>query len=406
MSSSIKVCNLDKTFVLSEPGKSVSLFDALRNGNVEEHVRKIEALSGINLEIEEGERVGIIGPNGAGKTTLLSILAGLSAPSSGSVEVKGDVHAMLTIGAVLKEELTGRENIYLDATVHGASREQVDATVEDIIAFSELEEFIERPVRTYSSGMKARLAFSMGVFIDPDILILDETLSVGDVFFSQKATIRMKEIARKGRIVILVTHSSGAIVDMCTRCLWIDAGKLIMDGDPNEVTSAYEASVRNADEKALARKFGAASKIEKRPNIGVIGQVDILQKGESCKASVAAFEPLTMQVTGELKQHSASCDLEFEIRRVDNRRIWHSSLRKNVRRMPETGEFVVCVVMDPFIFCADLYCLEVRLVDEHGVCDVATRVFEVIDEEGQFGGQPLLLYAPTIKTRRLKETGS
>jgi len=249
MSASLKVNGLSKVFSLAAVGgRAVSLFEALRLGQPQESIRKVQALDDVSFTISEGERVGIIGPNGAGKTTLLSLLAGITKPTSGTIEVEGDIHAMLTIGAVVKEEMTGRENIYLDATIHGRSNEQINAVAEEIIEFTELGEYIERPVRTYSSGMKARLAFSMGTFIEPDILILDETLAVGDVFFAQKASRRMKAVAKRGRIVILVTHATNAIVEMCTRCLWIDNGRLVMDGDPKKVTAAYEASVRQADE--------------------------------------------------------------------------------------------------------------------------------------------------------------
>jgi len=161
MKASIKVNGLSKVFSLANvSGRAVSLLEALRLGQPQESIRKVHALDDISFSISEGERVGIIGPNGAGKTTLLSLLAGITEPTSGTIEIEGDIHAMLTIGAVLKEEMTGRENIYLDATIHGRTKEQISAVAEEIIAFTELGEFIERPVRTYSSGMKARLAFS------------------------------------------------------------------------------------------------------------------------------------------------------------------------------------------------------------------------------------------------------
>lgn len=252
MRASIQVRNLSKVFALAaKEGQPVGLLEALRQGAPSGDTREVRALDGISFSIAEGERVGIIGRNGAGKTTLLSILASLSKPSAGTVNVDGDVHAMLTIGAVLREDLTGRDNILLDAAVHGHGPEAVDTVIGDIVAFAELGDFIERPVRTYSSGMKARLAFSMSAFIDPDILILDETLAVGDVFFSQKAGQRMKEIAARGRIVVFVTHATSAIREMCTRCLWLEQGRLRMDGAPDEVTAAYEASLRDADEAAL-----------------------------------------------------------------------------------------------------------------------------------------------------------
>src|SRR5258705_10546102 len=166
MRAAIRVRDVGKVFALAENGGGpVSLMRALRAGKRNVESRLVHALEGINFEIGESERVGIIGRNGAGKTTLLSIMAGLTEPTSGRVEVDGDVHAMLTIGAVLRDDMTGRDNIYLDAAVHGRSRDETDAIAGCIVEFSELGEFIDRPVRTYSSGMKARLAFAMGAFI-------------------------------------------------------------------------------------------------------------------------------------------------------------------------------------------------------------------------------------------------
>ncbi len=405
MSASVKVNGLTKVFTLAPGGgRPVSLFEALRLGKPQANIREVRALDDVSFSIVEGERVGIIGPNGAGKTTLLSLLAGITEPTSGTFEIDGDVHAMLTIGAVLNNMMTGRENIYLDATVHGRSKEQIDAVVEEIIEFAELGEYIERPVFTYSSGMRARLAFSMGVFIDPDILILDETLSVGDAFFAQKAGRRMKEVAAKGRIVILVTHSTGAVVDMCTRCLWFENGRIVMDGDPKKVTSAYEASVRQTDEAALKRKFGTDHNVETRPEVGVIERVDIVQGGEKCKAGVAAFAPVSFQISGALGQQVNDCDIQITMLRVDGRKIWHSGLRQSGQSLPAHGDFNVEVTLDPFILGADLYRLDVSLVDSLGVCCAASRVFEVVDEEGQIGGVPLLFYPPEIITRRIEDT--
>ena len=217
--------------------------------------REIRALQRVSFSIGSGERVGIIGRNGAGKTTLLSLLAGIAQPTSGEIEVLGNVHAMLTIGMVLRDEATGRENIFLDGAVHGHSPELIEELVPKIIDFVELGEFIDRPVRTYSSGMKARLAFTMGAFTVSDILIIDETLSVGDAAFSRKATRRMKELASEGQIVIAVSHSLSSIVEICDRCLWLDGGRLVMDGPAQEVTKAYAQAVDAADEAELKQKF-------------------------------------------------------------------------------------------------------------------------------------------------------
>lgn len=400
--ASIKVKDLTKVFALADRGAGpVSLLAALRAGTPGIRTREVRALDGVSFDVGEGERIGIIGANGAGKTTLLSILAGVASATTGIFDVSGELHAMLSIGAVLRDDLTGRENIDLDASIHGRSRAESVNISEEIIEFSDLGDFIDRPVRTYSSGMKARLAFSMGAFIDPDILIIDETLSVGDVFFAQKASRKMKEIAARGRIVIIVAHSMASVVEMCSRCLWLDHGRIVMDGDPKSVTAAYEQSVRESDEAVLARKFEQAGRSSKSngSDQGALTAIRLIQDEKERGAALAAMRPLQVEISGTLKRAQRGCRLSLSILRVDGRLVWlHDSTEAGVR-LPGEGPFEVDLVMDPFILGADLYRLDVKLVDESGEVDSLARVFEVLDAEGQFGGSPLLFYPPQISGR-------
>jgi len=394
----VHVRNVCKTFSLAELGSGpVSLREALRSGKREVTHREVRALQDVSFDIREGERVGVIGRNGAGKTTLLSMLAGVTEPSSGQIDIAGDVHAMLTIGAVLRDEATGRENIYLDGAVHGKSRSEIEAHVEEVIAFSELGDFIDRPVRTYSSGMKARLAFSMGAFVEPDVLIIDETLSVGDAFFSAKAALRMKEITAQGRIVIVVSHALGVIDEICSRCIWLDQGKLVMDGPAREVTKAYELAVAQADEAELAAKFGRGEPLLRRPEAGRIGDVRLGQAGATITTSARALQALRIDLTGELLYSAVAADIGLSIARVDGRRILERRLSEGATRLPATGPFTASVSLDPMILGAGLYRFELMLLDEHGPIDAIHRIVEIIDEEGQFGGAPLLLYPPQIR---------
>jgi lipopolysaccharide transport system ATP-binding protein len=399
-SASIKVDNLTKVFPLIERGSGpVSLLTALRKGTLETRIREVRALDGVSFEVAEGERVGIIGPNGAGKTTLLSILAGVASTTTGSVEIVGDVHAMLSIGAVLRNDLTGRENIDLDASIHGRSDAQIDSFRDEVVEFSELGDFIDRPVRTYSSGMRARLAFSMGAFIDPDILILDETLSVGDHFFSQKASRKMREIAAKGRIVIVVAHAMSVLVEMCSRCLWIDHGRIVMDGDPKSVTSAYEQSTRSADEQDLIRKFERVGRPGQNDRErGVLTNVQLIQDQREQRAILAAMKPLEIRIAGSLREPKGRCSLSLSILRVDGRLVWLQNSNEAGLSLPAKGPFELHLTMDPFILGADLYRLDIDLVDEAGNRDRLTRIFEVVDVEGQWGGKPLLLHSPAIRS--------
>lgn len=402
MDAHVSVRSVSKSFALARLGRGpVSMREALRTGQRHTTQREVCALQDVSFDIRQGERIGIIGRNGAGKTTLLSILAGIAEPSSGQIAITGDVHAMLSIGAVLRDDTTGRENIYLDGAVHGKNRDEIDAHVDEVIAFSELSEFIDRPVRTYSSGMKARLAFSMGAFIEPDILIIDETLSVGDAFFSAKAAKRMKDITAQGRIVIVVSHALGVIDEICTRCLWLDQGKLVMDGPAKEVTKAYERAVAQADEAELAAKFGRAPAILRRAEAGCLGDLHLDQLGAVVSTSARALVPLRLSVSGQLLQAVGPTDLGLSILRVDGRPILDRRLSQEAAPLPATGPFDAAVTFDPMILGAGLYRFELTLLDERGPIDAIHRVVEILDEEGQFGGAPLLLYPPDI-TAELK----
>jgi lipopolysaccharide transport system ATP-binding protein len=400
MKALIRAHHVSKVFALAESGGGpVSLLAALRAGKRETTHRQVRALRDVSFEIHEGERVGIIGRNGAGKTTLLSMLSGITVPTTGELEIQGDVHAMLTIGAVLREDLTGRENIHLDGAIHGKGSEEIESHVCEIIAFSELDEFIDRPVLTYSSGMKARLAFSMGAFVNPDILIIDETLSVGDVFFSQKADKRMKEITRQGRIVIVASHGLGLIDEMCSRCLWLDQGKLVMDGPPADVTRAYQAAVERVDEAELAAKFGAGEKVSQRTDVGRLKAVTLEQERHPLAATARAFVPLHVIIDGEIGKLAGSADIRLSILRVDGRQIMSRHLSEAGKALPQEGPFTASVAFDPLILGEGLYRFEVTLMDADGSVDAVHRVVEILDEEGQFGGVPLLYSPPIISAK-------
>ena len=254
----IVVQNLTKIFPLSARDTSLSLFKALfrKGGVVSGEGRSITAVNDVSFEINEGDRVGVIGRNGAGKTTLLQMMSGLGEPTSGTVEVDGSVHCVMTLGIGIREQCTGRENIYLSGEVDGLSHAQTDEMIDDIIAFTELGQFIDYPVRTYSSGMKTRLAFAMITHIEPEILMIDEALSAGDVRFAYKASEKMKEICDKGKIIVVVSHGLSTIEKMCNRCLWMDHGRVIMDGKPKEVVNAYKDSVHEGEEARMTDRLG------------------------------------------------------------------------------------------------------------------------------------------------------
>jgi ABC-type polysaccharide/polyol phosphate transport system ATPase subunit len=211
--------------------------------DTKEYYKEVHALLNIFFKVRKGEALGIVGMNGSGKSTLLQILAGTLTPSSGKAHCIGRVAALLELGSGFNPEFTGRENIYLNCAVLGLNKLEIEARINQIIEFSELGEFIEQPVKTYSSGMVVRLAFAAISHVDPDILIVDEALAVGDSYFQHKCTRKIREFKERGGTLLLVSHDPGAIKSICTRCILLDRGKLIKDGPAESVLDYYNAMI-------------------------------------------------------------------------------------------------------------------------------------------------------------------
>jgi ABC-2 type transport system ATP-binding protein len=205
------------------------------------------ALRDIDLEVGRGETVGLIGPNGSGKSTLLKVLAGILAPTTGTVEVHGRVASLLELGAGFSGELTGRENIYLNASILGLSKREIDRNFDAIVAFSELEPFIDNQVKHYSSGMYVRLGFAVAVHVDPDILLVDEVLAVGDEAFANKCLARVAEFQQQGKTILFVTHGLDLIAQICNRAVVLNHGRMLYEGDPAEAVERLRAFMGTAE---------------------------------------------------------------------------------------------------------------------------------------------------------------
>ncbi len=210
----------------------------------ESDTREFWALQDISFEVKRGEAFGIIGRNGAGKSTALKILSRIMKPTSGRMVVDGRLSALIEVTAGFHQDLTGRENIFLNGTILGMSKREIESKIDQIIAFSGIEEFIDTPVKRYSSGMFARLGFSVASHVDPEVLIVDEVLSVGDYAFQQKCVARMKEVLRGGATVLIVSHNLKTIADFCHRCLLLERGRILMIGSPNNVIQSYMKNPR------------------------------------------------------------------------------------------------------------------------------------------------------------------
>jgi ABC-type polysaccharide/polyol phosphate transport system ATPase subunit len=214
------------------------------------------ALRDVSFRLVHGESLAIIGPNGAGKSTLLQVLAGIITPSEGSIEVRGQISSLLTLGAGFDQDLTGRENILLAGAFLGIDPAQMKRRLEGIIAFADIGQFIDAPIKTYSSGMRARLGFSIATSVDPDVLLLDEVLATGDQVFRAKSKARVLEIAAAAKAVVLVTHDMNWVTEFCNRALLIEKGHVIAEGDPAEVVALHQ---EHSEQERAAKAAALAS---------------------------------------------------------------------------------------------------------------------------------------------------
>ena len=213
-----------------------AFINLFRGGN---RYEEFWALKGVSLSVRRGEAVGIIGKNGAGKSTLFKVMCGVLRPERGTVEIRGRISPLIELEAGFHPELTGIENIYLNGAIYGMTRREVQRKLPQIVEFSGLGKFIHSPIRTYSSGMHARLGFSLAINVDADILLVDEVLAVGDAEFQEKCYRRIKGMRQEGVTIVYVSHNLNSVVDICDRALWLDEGEIRMEGDPEEVVKSY-----------------------------------------------------------------------------------------------------------------------------------------------------------------------
>jgi len=242
LSESIRIEHLSKRYTLGAMQHETMLREALlnlvRRGSRREK-ETILALNDVTFNVDVGEVVGIIGRNGAGKSTLLKVLSKITYPTSGRIKVKGRVASLIEVGTGFHDELTGRENIYLNGSILGMRKREIDERIDQIIEFSGVEKFVDTPIKRYSSGMRLRLGFAVAAHMDPDVLFVDEVLAVGDQEFQKKCLNAMDELRSGGRTVLFVSHNMAAIENLCPRTVWIDGGQVRQDGATNEVIAAY-----------------------------------------------------------------------------------------------------------------------------------------------------------------------
>ncbi len=277
------------------------------------------ALKNVSLDVHEGEVLGLIGRNGAGKTTLLKILSRITQPTTGFAKIHGRVGSLLEVGTGFHPELTGRENTFLNGAILGMSKRDITRKFDEIVAFAELEKFIDTPVKHYSSGMYVRLAFAVAAHLEPEILLVDEVLAVGDTNFQKKCLGKMGDVARAGRTVVLVSHQLNQIRRLCHRVVWVDDGQIRQDGPAHEVVSAYES--------AMARGYKEGNERERVS--GIKGQFvawEIVGPPEQVAHLLTELGPTTVRFTLDLHSAIARGHHGVSLRNHDQQLMWASSV--------------------------------------------------------------------------------
>lgn len=295
----------------------------------------ITALKQVDLRIPRGSTVGIVGRNGSGKSTLLKLLTGIYTPTSGTIQVNGRVSALLELGAGFHPDFTGRENILINGIILGMSRAEVKARTPAIIEFAELGDFIDEPVRTYSSGMFMRLAFAVATFVDPDILIIDEILSVGDEHFGRKSMAKMNEFRTSGKTIVLVTHALETVEKWCDSAVWIDGGRVRMFGPARDVVRDYRRAVAAAEAEAQKTGHSAldqpglalpetASSAPAQPQLGTVTAVRLKNAAGEAPQEFSCDDALTIELDFALAR-AAATRLTLDLMSADGRLVFSAS---------------------------------------------------------------------------------
>ena len=364
----IKVSNLSKTYLIWRTPFSRLLipflvrllrpvFPAYSSALMQRACQSVQALEQVSFCVQEGDSLGIIGLNGSGKSTLLQIIAGTLQPTSGSVETKGRIAALLELGSGFDPEFTGRENIYINASILGLTRREIDARYDEIVAFADIGDFIERPVKTYSSGMMVRLAFAVQVHVDPDVLIVDEALSVGDARFQAKALNKIEEILKRGTTLLFVGHDLSAVRAFCNQAMLLDKGRVIKAGIPDDVIADYLYIVQ----KDRIAELGNGLDIKRHEKGFAVHGFDVVHAsfvGMGQHATLAFNHSLTLAVDIVMTAAIAAPVLIVDI--IDNRGMQLTGKRIAIPQF--TGEKRVSIAMTCG-FQKGIYRVRLRLVN-------------------------------------------
>jgi lipopolysaccharide transport system ATP-binding protein len=369
----IRVENLGKKYNIGHqnPQRYTALRDVIANGTKSlsrkllkpfgkkipnPYVEEFWALKDVCFEIKKGDRVGIIGRNGAGKSTLLKILSRITEPTTGRITIQGRVASLLEVGTGFHPELTGRENIYLNGAILGMSKAEIKRKFDEIVAFSEVEKFLDTPVKHYSSGMYVRLAFAVAAHLEPEILVVDEVLAVGDMAFQQKCLGKMEEVAKQGRTVLFVSHNMAAITNLCRSAIFLDKGQIIFTSSAGEVVSKYLNSVtEHSGGEVLLSKISSPAYFTK---------VAILDEHNQPTETVDLTVGFKVYFEYEIEQTIAGLDLTFSLFDKNGSRIFYSGISKsknhlNIEHQP--GHYIAEVKIPANFIAPGIYTITTSL---------------------------------------------
>jgi lipopolysaccharide transport system ATP-binding protein len=416
MSTAISVENISKVYRLGEIGGRTIQSDfarwcaklqgkpdpTLKIGQ-EHHARlmgqQFWALEDVSFDVKQGEVLGIIGRNGAGKSTLLKILSQVTTPSSGEIKIKGRIASLLEVGTGFHPELTGRENVFLNGAILGMTKAEIRGKFDEIVAFSEIEEFIDTPVKRYSSGMYVRLAFAVAAHLEPEILIVDEVLAVGDAAFQSKCIGKMQSVSKDGRTVIFVSHTMSAVAQLCDRGILFRKGKVALDDEASKVINAYlgDASVSDNGEFDLSKHPSRSAQSE-----AIIRKIRLCNANGISVTSLVPDEPCTVQLDYELKEPIKQARLAIAVEDYQGRRIMTFASYFHDNKISElSGRGTVQCAIDSLGLGTGRYLLSVSISDKtRGMLDSLDNAawFEIGWNNNYQNGEPYgPVYGPVIR---------
>lgn len=384
MNTAVSVNNVTKIYKMYDNPKD-RFKESLGLGKNKIYHKDFYALKEVSFDVHKGEIVGIIGRNGSGKSTILKILTGVLNPTSGAVKIAGKVAALLELGAGFNMEYTGMKNIYLNATMMHVSKNEIEKKIPEILAFADIGDYINQPVKTYSSGMFVRLAFAVAINVDPDVLIVDEALAVGDARFQLKCMNKFEEFVTAGKTILFVTHDVNAVKRFCSRAIWLNRGKLIMDGNTDEVTDRYLDFLKSdmPIEQYLTQSISAESENKQansaKQDVDVSG-IDIAEINELHMYDVSGME-ISDIVHGKkviVKVSYLVSDETIEdpvlgvaIRRIDNEYICGLNTKLDAKKIPwEKGYNEITLIYDCFNLIGGEYYFDVGIFDKTGIVNL------------------------------------